>query len=118
MAQSRLAEAGGAVEEHVIERFGPPPGRLDEHAEIVHRLALADERGEALRTRAVVGVAVRRARVHQPRGVFGVRAIGFRVVGVQLTASSLSPRRTRPARSPSADPAAARATAACASPRA
>ena len=106
--QGGLAEAGRAVEEHVVERLRPPPGGLDEHAEIVHGLALADEGGEAARARAVVGILFRGPRVHQPRFV----------VGAQLAASSLRPPRTRPARSPPAFPAAARATAACASPRA
>ena len=44
-----LAEAGGAGEEHVIERLPALPCGRDEHAEIGAQLRLADELGQPLR---------------------------------------------------------------------
>ena len=47
LRQRGLAEPRRADEQHVIERLAPRPRRLDEHAEILARLLLADELGQA-----------------------------------------------------------------------
>ncbi len=49
LRQRRLAEAGRAGEQHVVERLAAPARRLDEDAEILAQLALADELVEAQR---------------------------------------------------------------------
>ncbi len=52
-----LAEAGGAGEEHVIERLAALPCGRDEHAEIGAQLRLADELGQPLRPQRRLGLA-------------------------------------------------------------
>jgi hypothetical protein len=47
LRQRRLAEAGRADEQHMIERVAARLGRLDEHLEIGARRLLAGEIGEA-----------------------------------------------------------------------
>ena len=49
LRQRRLAEARRPDEEHMVERLGAPPRRVDEHLEVGPRLGLADEIGEPLR---------------------------------------------------------------------
>ena len=43
LRQGRLAEPGGAEEQHVIERLAPAPSGIDEDAQIIAQLPLADE---------------------------------------------------------------------------
>lgn len=43
LRQRGLAEPRRAEQQHMIERLGPAPRRLDEHAQIVARRRLADE---------------------------------------------------------------------------
>ena len=59
--QRGLAEAGRAGEQQVVDGLAAPPGRLDDDAEVLLQLALADELGEAARPQpgldGVLGVA-------------------------------------------------------------
>ena len=50
LREGRLAETRGPREQHMVERVAPPPGGLDEYAEIAARGFLADEIVERLRT--------------------------------------------------------------------
>ena len=58
LRQRRLAEAGRADEQHVVERFLARARGLDEDLKIGARLLLADEVGEPLRPQRGVGVLV------------------------------------------------------------
>jgi len=74
LRQRRLAEAGGTVQQHVIERLAPPQRRLDEHPQVAAGGALADEVVERRRPQASFGaVAIAVAAVEQARtaGVLG-----------------------------------------------
>src|SRR5262249_46779317 len=55
LRQRGLAEAGRADEQHGVEGLLARARRLDEHAKIGARLALADELGEALRAQRRFG---------------------------------------------------------------
>ena len=79
LRQRRLAEAGRADEEHVVERLLPRPRRLDEDLEVGAGLRLADELGEELR-------AERRVRRVVAGATSGATHAAHR-------ASSLRPRR-------------------------
>ena len=50
--ERRLAEAGRAVEQHMVERLAAALRGVDEHAQILARRLLADELVEALRAEA------------------------------------------------------------------
>ena len=56
LRQRRLAEAGRADEQHMVERLAAALGRLDEHLQIGARRRLADELVERLRAQRHVGV--------------------------------------------------------------
>jgi len=74
--ESRLAEAGRAVEEDVIGRLFPPPRRSEEIGEVGLDLTLADVLGERMRPEGAfdgeVGL-VDEARREDPRDVVGHR---------------------------------------------
>ena len=89
LRQRRLAEAGRAVEQHVIERLAALARRRDEDAEIVAELALPDELVERQRTE-------RRLR----QILLGARALDHALLAdhalaVAHGASSLRPPRIR-----------------------
>ena len=48
LRQRGLAEAGRAVQQHVVQRLAAGAGGLDEHREVLARGLLADEFGEGL----------------------------------------------------------------------
>ena len=52
LRQRGLAEAGRAVQQHVVQRLAAGAGGLDEHREVLARGLLADELGEGLRAQA------------------------------------------------------------------
>ena len=58
LRQRGLAEARGADEQHMVERFLARPRGLDEHAQVRARLFLADEFRQPLRTQVGVHVVV------------------------------------------------------------
>ncbi len=64
LRQRGLAEAGGADEQHMVQRLAAFTGRLDEDRKIGARLRLADEFGQQLRAQRgvadIVGAALRR----------------------------------------------------------
>ena len=63
VGQRRLAEAGRARQQHVVERLAAPPRRLHEERQLTLELLLADELVQALRAqRAVELLLARRAR--------------------------------------------------------
>ena len=86
--ERRLAEAGRAEQQHVVERLAALPRRADEDLELLARLRLADVLGEALRPqRPLDRFLVRRRRrgadhASRRRGeVVGLDAHG-RIIGV------------------------------------
>jgi hypothetical protein len=57
LREGGLAEAGRAVQQHVVERLAPRAGRLDENSKIFPRCALANEFCQGLRAeRRLCGV--------------------------------------------------------------
>ena len=60
LGERGLAEAGGAREQHVVERVAARLGRLDEHLEVGARLLLADELAQVLRAQRRLRVVGRR----------------------------------------------------------
>ena len=55
LGEGRLAQAGRAKEQHVVERLAARAGRRDEDAEVGAHLGLADELGEGVRTQRGLG---------------------------------------------------------------
>ena len=56
LRQRGLAEAGRAVEQHVVQRLAAAARRLDEDGEVFAQRLLADELGERQRTQGLDGV--------------------------------------------------------------
>src|SRR5262249_23178821 len=110
LRQRRLAEAGRADQEHMIERLAAALRRRDEHAEVRARLLLADEFGQPLRTqRGLSGILLAVFRADEAGRAGGRewrrwglgRHVGRHFGGLHL-ASSLRPSRiSRAASAPS-----------------
>src|SRR5262249_30473482 len=110
LRQRRLAEAGGPVKEHVVERLAAGAGGGDEDVEVLAHLALPDEIVESERAkRGLARVVLAPRRVDEAR-------IGGGHVRRAHAESSLRPLRMSPSM-PASGPslAAARATAVIAS---
>src|SRR5882672_10138767 len=104
-----LAEAGRAHQQYVIERLAPRARRLDEDAEVLARLLLADELAQPLRAQRGFGDVLVAA-------LGADQAAGRRAHLVNSLASSLRPRRISrdaSAPSPASRTAAAIAATAC-----
>ena len=88
LRQRRLAEAGRAVQQHVVERLAPRPRRLDEDAAGCRAARpLADEVVERRRPQAGFGaVAVARCAVEQRRGRRGPAAASASVMAAAPSA--------------------------------